>query len=72
MPPGQHFSDRAGLIESAWQNEDGSLKQPFPLRQPALPWRLLFNSTAAGSGCRAIIADRLLPAAAGQPGHRPA
>jgi hypothetical protein len=62
MPSGQHFSDRAGLIESAWQSEDSSLQQPFPLRQPALPWRLLFNSTDVGSGCRAIIADRLLSA----------
>ena len=65
MPPGQPFSDRAGLIESAWQSEDSSLEQPFPLRQPALPWRLLFNSTDVGSGCRAIIADRLLPAPPG-------
>jgi hypothetical protein len=65
MPPGQLFSDRAGLIETAWQNEDVSLKQPFPLRQPALPWRLLFNSTDADSGCHAIIADGLLPAPPG-------
>jgi hypothetical protein len=61
MPPGQKFSDRAGLIESAWQNADSQLKLPFPLSRPALPWRLLFNSTTAGTGCRAIIADRSLP-----------
>jgi hypothetical protein len=67
MPPGQPFSDRAGLIETAWQNEDASLEQPFPLRQPTLPWRLLFNSADANSGCRAIIADRLLPAPPGSP-----
>ena len=65
MPPGQPFSDRAGLIESAWQSEDASLEQLFPLRHPALPWRLLFNSADANSGCRAIIADRLLPAPPG-------
>ena len=41
------------------------MRQPFPLRNPALPWRLLFNSTTVSSGCRAIIADRALPAAAG-------
>jgi hypothetical protein len=58
MPPGQRFSDRAGLIESAWQSEDGNLSKPFPLQSPSLPWRLLFNSTTVGSGCRAIIADR--------------
>ena len=61
MPPGQPFSDRADLIETAWQDEDSSLEQPFPLRHPMLPWRLLFNSTDANSGCRAVIADRLLP-----------
>lgn len=65
MPPGQPFSDRAGLIETAWQDEDSSLEQPFPLRHPMLPWRLLFNSTDANSGCRAVIADRLLPAPPG-------
>lgn len=67
MPPGQPFSDRAGLIETAWQDEDSSLEQPFPLRHPMLPWRLLFNSTDADSGCRAVIADRLLPVSPG--GH---
>jgi uncharacterized membrane protein len=61
MPAGQQFSDRAGLIESAWQSEDGKLSQPFPLTHPVLPWRLLFNSAAVGSGCRVIIADSLLP-----------
>ena len=63
MPPGQQFSDRASLMESAWQSEDGNLGQPFPLMHPALPWRLLFNTTAAGSGCRVIIADSVLPGA---------
>jgi hypothetical protein len=65
MPPGDRFSDRAGLIETAWQDEDSSLEQPFPLSQPTFPWRLLFNSADANSGCRAIIADRLLPAPPG-------
>ncbi len=65
MPPGESFSDRAGLIESAWQSEDISLEQPFPLRHPALPWRLLFNSADANSSCRAVIADGLLPAPPG-------
>ncbi len=62
MPPGQPFSDRAGLIESVWQDQDTSLRQSFPLRRPTLPWRLLFNSTDVASGCRAIIADRRLVA----------
>jgi len=65
MPPGDRFSDRADLIETAWQDEDTNLDQPFPLRHPMLPWRLLFNSTDANSGCRAIIADRPLPAPPG-------
>jgi hypothetical protein len=62
MAAGQRFSDRAGLIESAWQREDTSLEQAFPLRRPALPWHLLFNSTDANSGCRAVIADQPLTA----------
>ena len=67
MLPGQPFADRAGLIESAWQREDSGLAQPFPLRSAPLPWRLLFNSTEADSGCRAIIADQPLWSAAGSP-----
>jgi hypothetical protein len=67
MPPGQPFGDRAGLIESAWQREDGGLTEPFPLRRAPLPWRLLFNSTDADSGCRAIIADRPLWSPADRP-----
>jgi hypothetical protein len=67
MPGGQPFSDRADLIESAWQRQDANLAQAFPVRKPALPWRLLFNSTDANSGCRAIIADRPLTAASGTP-----
>jgi hypothetical protein len=67
MPPHQAFSDRAGLIESAWQREDSGLAQPFPLQSAPLDWRLLFNSTDANSGCRAIIADRPLWSTAGSP-----
>ena len=70
LPPGQRFSDRAGLIESAWQSEDSNLSKPFPLRRPALPWRLLFNSTTVGSGCRAIIADRSLTATPQRPDNQ--
>jgi hypothetical protein len=58
MPAGQRFPDRAALMERAWEGEDPGLAQPFPMRQPALPWLLMFNSTAVGTGCRAIIADR--------------
>jgi hypothetical protein len=67
MPPGQPFADRAGLIESAWQREDSGLAQPFPLQSAPLPWRLLFNSTEADSGCRAIVADQPLWSAADSP-----
>jgi hypothetical protein len=62
MPAGQRFPDRAALMEHAWESEDPGLAQPFPMPQPALPWLLMFNSTAAGTGCRAIIADhRIAP-----------
>jgi hypothetical protein len=63
LPAGQRFPDRAGLLEQAWQNEDRWLADPFPSvpsAPPALPWRMLFNSTAVSTGCRAIIADRLI------------
>jgi hypothetical protein len=64
LPAGQPFADRADLMESAWTSQDPGLEQSFPLQAPALPWRLLFNSTTVGSGCRAIIADRALTARA--------
>lgn len=62
MPRGQRFPDRAALMESAWENEDGGLSRPFPLSAPAVPWSLMFNSTAVATGCRAIISNRRLPA----------
>lgn len=65
MPPRQPFADRADLMESTWSNEDAGLRQPFPLKDPPLPWQLLFNSTTVGSGCRAIIASGALPATPG-------
>jgi hypothetical protein len=73
MPAGQEFPDRAALMERAWENEDPGLAQPFPLRHPVLPWLLMFNSTAVGTGCRAIIADRrIAPATAGPAESTPA
>ena len=63
MPAGQRFPDRAALMEHVWEGADPGLAQPFPMRHPALPWLLMFNSTAVGTGCRAIIADhRIAPA----------
>jgi hypothetical protein len=73
MPAGQEFPDRAALMEHAWESEDPGLAQPFPLRHPALPWLLMFNSTAVGTGCRAIIADRrIAPATVGPAESTPA
>jgi hypothetical protein len=60
MPAGQRFPDRAGLLEQAWQSEDPALIDPFPLTNPLQPWRLLMNTTAVGTGCRAVIADLLI------------
>lgn len=60
MPPGQRYPDRAALMESAWIAEDPALARPFPLTAPVLPWRMLLNTTAVRTGCRAIIADRPL------------
>ena len=62
VPAGQRFPDRAALLEHAWESEDPGLAQPFPLRRPALPWLLMFNSTAVGTRCRAVIAEaRMAP-----------
>jgi hypothetical protein len=60
MPAGQRFPDRAALLEQAWQNEDPALAKPFPMDHPLLPWRILMNTTAVSTGCRAVIADRLI------------
>ena len=68
MPPDQPFGDRADLIESAWQSEDRGLDQWFPLDRPVLPWRLLFNSTDARQGCRAVIADGRVLSSPSSPG----
>jgi len=48
----------------AWEAEAPGLKDPFPLsaRHALLPWRLMFNSTAVRTGCRAILPDRSLAA----------
>ena len=73
MPPGHPFDDRAGLIESAWQHEDPRPEAAVPAPGSPLPWRLLFNSTDADSGCRAVIANRPLWSAADSSGrHRAA
>ncbi|HMH89818.1 MAG TPA: hypothetical protein VK586_01905 [Streptosporangiaceae bacterium] len=60
MPAHQRYPDRAALMEHAWESEDPGLTEPFPLTAPVVPWRLLFNSTAVRTGCRAILADRSL------------
>jgi hypothetical protein len=66
MPAHQRYPDRAALMEHAWEAEDSGLTEPFPLTEPAVAWRLLFNSTAVRTGCRAILPDRSL-AGPGEP-----
>jgi hypothetical protein len=66
MPAHQRYPDRAALMEHAWEAEDSALTEPFPLTEPVVPWRLLFNSTAVRTGCRAILPDRSL-AGPGEP-----
>lgn len=76
VPAGQRFPDRAGLMELSWERADPGLRKPFPLAAPAVPWRLIFNTTAVESGCKAVLADRALstkpagdlPASASPPG----
>jgi hypothetical protein len=66
-PAAQRFPDRAALLEHAWENEDPALAEPFPLTRPLLPWRLLLNSTAVSTGCRAIMDDRPIAPAPASP-----
>jgi hypothetical protein len=66
MPADQRYPDRAALMEHAWEAESPGLRDPFPLSEPTVPWRLLFNSTAVRTGCRAILPDRSL-AGPGEP-----
>jgi hypothetical protein len=65
MPAHQRYPDRAALMEHAWEAESPGLKDPFPLSEPTVPWRLLFNSTAVRTGCRAILPDRSLAGSGG-------
>ena len=50
-----HWLDRAGLMETVWQDAAPGLKDPFDA-QPALPaGALVLNSTAADSSCRVLV-----------------
>ncbi|HEX6932384.1 MAG TPA: hypothetical protein VF162_09595 [Streptosporangiaceae bacterium] len=60
-PPSDRYPDRAALIELEWQREDAGLSTPFPPRDPAVPWAMLFNSTSVSTGCRAVISTVTLP-----------
>ena len=57
MRAGPQFPDRAALVEQTWIETDQALGAPFLTRPAAaVPWQLLFNSTAVRSHCRAVIA----------------
>lgn len=70
MPAPQRYPDRAALMEHAWEARSPGLARSFPLSKPTVPWRLLFNSTAVRTGCRAILPDRSL-AGSGEPAPVP-
>ena len=63
MPGNARFPDRAALMQAVWQNQDASLRAPFPLRHSWLPWTLLFNSTSVTTGCRAFVWRRVAASA---------
>jgi len=47
--------DRAGLIETVWEAEAGHLRSPFTPGQEGAAGAILFNSSAVGVGCRALV-----------------
>ncbi|TCO32403.1 hypothetical protein EV652_1049 [Kribbella steppae] len=51
------WRDRAGLIETYWESEVGSLKEQFDTKVSGPGGVLVFNSAVAGRGCRVLISQ---------------
>ncbi|MHA7306169.1 hypothetical protein ACX80E_13125 [Arthrobacter sp. TMN-49] len=56
------WNDRAGLVESVWEQSAGKLAYPFGADQAGPTGALLLNSTDTGTGCRVVISQLDLPA----------
>jgi hypothetical protein len=56
-PPDDHYPDRAALMEYTWEGEEPGLKTPFPIADPIVPWRTVFNGTSVVNNCRVLVGD---------------
>ncbi|MDD0859238.1 hypothetical protein NHF46_18905 [Arthrobacter alpinus] len=57
------WNDRAGLVESVWEESAGKLAQPFDPTVSGPTGALVLNSTDTGTGCRVVISQIDLPSA---------
>lgn len=57
------WNDRAGLVESVWEESAGNLAQPFDPTIAGPTGALVLNSTDTGTGCRVVISQIDLPSA---------
>ncbi|WP_207343264.1 hypothetical protein [Arthrobacter sp. E3] len=55
------WNDRAGLVESLWEQSAGKLASPFDANVTGPTGALLLNSTDTGTGCRVVISQLRLP-----------
>jgi hypothetical protein len=58
-PADARFSDRAGLMEEAWQRKVPDLAQAFPANGQgrSVPWYTVFNGTSVANTCRVLVSD---------------
>ncbi|ALV46393.1 hypothetical protein MB46_13765 [Arthrobacter alpinus] len=57
------WNDRAGLVESLWEESAGKLAQSFDPTIAGPTGALVLNSTDTGTGCRVVISQIDLPSA---------
>jgi hypothetical protein len=55
LDAGGAWTDRAGLMEVVWERASAALKQPFTFDTSGPGPALVFNSAAAGTGCRVLV-----------------
>lgn len=66
------WNDRAGLVESVWEQSAGKLADPFDAEIAGPAGALLLNSTDTGSGCRVVVSQLDLPDMGGTTPDAPA
>ncbi|WP_269938525.1 hypothetical protein [Arthrobacter sp. HY1533] len=55
------WNDRAGLVESLWEQSADKLAAPFSATVAGPAGALLLNSTDTGTGCRVVVSQLNLP-----------